>query len=226
MEQDIMYLANVQFALYEGGTVTQEQIEAFPPKEHFRHTYHTFKEPCELSVWKNSVIIAPAGKFSSAELLAASGGDQPRLILYGETPATLSEEDLAPVYTYWVRPDIPHMLKYYMESLLKRLEGEMDAWFTSHCLDQTINTLPDLIWYKDHKDAHLKVNDAFCKIVGKERSDIEGRGHYYIWGLTKEEYEKGEFVCLETEEEVFQKQETCLFDEEVMGQNGLRKLKT
>ena len=59
------------------------------------------------------------------------------------------------------------------------------------------------------------MNDSFCKAVDKSKKQVEGRGHCYIWDLNMEEYEKGEFVCLETDEIVQEKKEICLFDEKV-----------
>ncbi|MCI7675263.1 MAG: GGDEF domain-containing protein, partial [Phascolarctobacterium sp.] len=65
-----------------------------------------------------------------------------------------------------------------------------------------------------------------CAAVGKEKSDVEGRGHYYIWDLKPEEYAAGEYVCLETEEEVLRAQKTLLFDEKVKTRKGLRQFST
>lgn len=93
-------------------------------------------------------------------------------------------------------------------------------------LDTLINSVPDLIWFKDLKGSHLKVNRAFGQAVGKTPQQCEGRGHYYIWDIEPDEYATGEYVCLETEEEVIRRKETCLFDEKVKSKNGLRQFKT
>lgn len=55
---------------------------------------------------------------------------------------------------------------------------------------------------------------------------IEGRGHYYIWDIDPDEYAKGEFICMESEYEVMEKRETCIFDEKVMIGDSMRELKT
>nr|WP_321502090.1 diguanylate cyclase [uncultured Dethiosulfovibrio sp.] len=93
-------------------------------------------------------------------------------------------------------------------------------------LNTLINSVPDLIWFKDLKGSHLKVNRAFGQAVGKTPQQCEGRGHYYIWDIEPDEYATGEYVCLETEEEVIRRKETCLFDEKVKSKNGLRQFKT
>ena len=97
---------------------------------------------------------------------------------------------------------------------------------TETYLEQTINTLPDMIWFKDLQGLHLHVNDAFCTAVNKPRSDIEGHDHYYIWGIPRAVYERSDYVCVETEDDVIKARKTCLFDEQVMSAQGLQKLKT
>lgn len=93
-------------------------------------------------------------------------------------------------------------------------------------LTTLIDSVPDLVWFKDLKGSHLMVNDAFGRAVGKTKDQCAGRGHYYIWDLEPDEYASGEYVCLETEEEVIRKGKTCLFDEKVLSKNGLRQFKT
>lgn len=72
----------------------------------------------------------------------------------------------------------------------------------------------------------MKVNEAFCKAVNKTMKQIEGRGHYYIWDIDPDEYAKGEFICMESEYEVMEKGETCIFDETVKIGESMRELKT
>ena len=101
-----------------------------------------------------------------------------------------------------------------------------DFWKTQNYLNATINCVPHLIWYKDKEGAHIKVNEAFCKAVNKSMEQIEGRGHYYIWDIDPDEYAKGEFICMESEYEVMEKRETCIFDETVKIGDSMRELKT
>ena len=90
-------------------------------------------------------------------------------------------------------------------------QAEKDKRFVSTAFDGAIDSVPDLIWFKDVRGAHLKVNNAFCSAVGKTKNDVQGRGHYYIWDLKQEEYEQGEYVCLEMEEIVLRDRKTRAF---------------
>lgn len=113
-----------------------------------------------------------------------------------------------------------------MHKLFAHIKTIKDAHLTNEYLEALINGIPPLIWYKDIRGAHLKVNNSFCVAVGKEKSDIVGRGHYYIWDLEPEEYAKGEYVCLETEQEVLDAKKTLLFEEKVKTKRGLRQFRT
>ena len=126
----------------------------------------------------------------------------------------------------WIKPFVEDKVRPSFSGILKRLKEQEDSVLTQKYLDTMIDSLPDLIWFKDAKGAHLKVNDSFCSAVNKSKAQIEGRGHYYIWDLEPDEYAQGEYVCLESEEIVLNKKETCLFDETVKCGDELRKFKT
>lgn len=50
--------------------------------------------------------------------------------------------------------------------------------------------------------------------------------NYYIWDIEPDEYAKGEYVCLESEEIVLREKKNCLFDETVKIKDSMRKFKT
>ena len=111
-------------------------------------------------------------------------------------------------------------------ALLKREYERQEGILCQKYLDTLIDSVPDLIWFKDRRGAHLKVNDSFCRAVGKTKSQCANRGHYYIWDVNEEEYAKGEYVCLETDAETFRANRPCFFDEKVKCKNGMRHFKT
>lgn len=152
----------------------------------------------------------------------------PRAFIYLITAdeTKLSTDTLTHLREVWSSNMSETMLAYRLHRLLDDFQNRKDSFYYHRALDTMINALPDLIWFKDIKGAHLKVNDSFCEFVGKPKSDVEGRGHYYIWDLTEEIYRNGEFVCLETEEEVLRRGTTCHFDEYVENASGAHNLST
>ena len=173
-------------------------------------------------------VVVLAGKATmSPETARDKYGSDASVIYCTDEPEKLNDKEMAVLDDVWPFSMPETVWRFHIGRLLKQIDEQRKHYFFEHCLHTSINMLPDLIWYKDVKGAHLKVNDAFCTCVAKEKSDVEGRGHYYIWGLTEEMYKKGEFVCLETEQAVLEKRCVCVFDEQVQDQNGdLRELKT
>ncbi|MCR5177225.1 MAG: diguanylate cyclase [Anaerovibrio sp.] len=224
-----MYSAKVHFWL---AGMTAEQIEILKnivPLERFSHCFYQLQSLDELE--KDfvpgiiGVVIADESAGFSPEALRSAAKDEKVVFCTAQAEA-MSEEALSGIDFLWSKPLTTSLLKFYFGELLKYLKLEKDLWLTGAYLDNTIDPVPDLIWYKDIKGAHLKVNDAFCEVVGKTKDDIAGRGHCYIWGLTPEEYAKGEYVCMETENEVIKKGTTCLFEEQVKAPEGMRILMT
>ncbi len=122
----------------------------------------------------------------------------------------------------WPKPYVEDKITASFSGILKLIKEQEDALINRKYLDTLIDSLPDLIWFKDAKGAHLKVNNSFCNVVKKTKEQIEGRGHYYIWGLEPDEYSMGEYICLESEEVVLNKKQTCIFDETVKcGKNSV-----
>ncbi|MCQ4638169.1 diguanylate cyclase [Anaerovorax odorimutans] len=223
---------------------------------HCQLNIHILNELNEKTFWESALekLIVPEGLSVRVRVLAQTDGDilkdsdiliidleefdsrqiqswlkkDARLILCGNAGQIAQlQETLGHRYDeVWARPFEREFATARTQRILEQIKTEKELWITRNYLDTTIDSIPDLVWFKDIRGAHLKVNDAFCEAVGKTKEDVQGRGHYYIWDLEPEDYAKGEYVCLETEEEVLRRKETCLFDERVKSKNGLRQFKT
>lgn len=126
----------------------------------------------------------------------------------------------------WILPLSDEEIRFRFLKLQQWQKTEKDLWLANSYLDTTIDSMTDLVWYKDKKGAHMKVNESFCEAVGKTKQQVEGRGHYYIWDITPDEYAKGEYVCMESEYEVMEKRVTCIFDEKVRTKSGMKEFLT
>lgn len=115
---------------------------------------------------------------------------------------------------------------FFADRLIARMKTEFDFRMQTICMTTAFDSIPDLVWFKDVKGAHLCVNNGFCDAVAKTKEQIYKKGHYYIWDIPKEEYAQGDYVCLESEEVVMNARETCLFDEKVKTKKGMRQFKT
>lgn len=122
--------------------------------------------------------------------------------------------------------DTDDLLVYSAEKLISAMKQAFDFRLQTICFNTAFDSIPDLVWFKDAKGAHLIVNNGFCEAVAKTKEQIYKKGHYYIWDIPKEEYDQGDYVCLESEEVVMNARETCLFDEKVKTKKGMRQFKT
>ncbi len=171
------------------------------------------------------VVESSIGKEAIAEILEMKA-DYTQVILLVPSSECEKIEDvyLKQFYEVWIQNS--PMISYRIQTIMKRLLGDLDAELGRKQLDVLIDSVPDLVWYKDIKGAHIKVNDTFCETVNKTKEMIKDRGHCYIWDLDMEEYEQGEYVCMETEEIVIQEQKTFLFHEKVKIGSEMRQLNT
>ena len=201
------------------------------PKEHFSHSFYTIcKEEDlvrELADEEQLLVIMDRASFLSPSMVRKRMPTHDSLlILCADDPDQLASEDYDAVDDIWLNHGL-ELARFYFTNVLTRIAERKRAWMQETWLQATINTLPDMVWFKDLKGIHLDVNDAFCTAVAKEKADVRGRDHYDIWDIPKEVYEASDYVCVETEDDVIAARKTCLFDEEVMKADGsLSKLKT
>ena len=226
-----MYHCNVCFYFIGDKNDLLEVMKNEEPLEHFTHEFITGAEPEERFIKKADVIFADLqGNDADAilRILLYYKTEKSQMILLADKEQTqfLMTQDLSAVTDIWTMPMSEDEMRFHFTRWQQTYKTSKDYWQAQTYLDTTINSVPHMIWYKDKTGAHMKVNDFFCKTVNKTMEQIEGRGHYYIWDLTPDDYAKGEFICMESEFEVMDKRETCVFDEDVKISDEMRKLKT
>ena len=226
-----MYHCNVCFYYVGDRPELLEVIKNAEPLKHFTHEFITSAEPEGRFIEKANVIIADlqgANVEATLRILLYYKKEETQLILLADKEQTrfLMEQDVSAVTDIWPMPLSEEEMRFRFLRWQQINKMSKDYWQTQNYLDTTINSMPHMIWYKDRTGAHMKVNDFFCKTVNKTMEQIEGRGHYYIWDLTPDDYAKGEFICMESEFEVMDKRETCIFDEDVKISDEIRKLQT
>ena len=112
------------------------------------------------------------------------------------------------------------------ERFLSIMYDKHKAWTFNYLLDKTINTMPDLLWYKRVDGIHMLVNDVFAQTVHKEKEDIAGKDHYYIWDAPRPAEGEGEFACAESEEIAIRTGKTYIGEENVETREGMKQLLT
>lgn len=126
----------------------------------------------------------------------------------------------------WFTPISEHEVLFRMEKIIDGIKQRKEKLLAENYLNTLINSIPDMVWFKDNNGIHLKVNNAFCNIIGKTRENIEGEDHFSIWDIPKSEHEKGGYICMESEKDVRKAGKTILVYEKVKNRKGLRRLNT
>lgn len=226
-----MYHCQICFYFITGQNELFETLKQVTPPAHFTHEYLQSAKADAALTDRADVILADLRQVDAEEALAfllTHKKKEAELILLADQEQTevLSAKEDADIRDIWVLPLSETQFRFRLIRWQKAYKMSKDFWQTRNYLDTTINSVPHLIWYKDKEGAHMKVNEAFCGAVNKTMEQIEGRGHYYIWDIDPDEYAKGEYICMESEYEVMEKRETCIFDETVKIGDSMRELKT
>ncbi|MCM1266353.1 MAG: GGDEF domain-containing protein [Bacteroidales bacterium] len=226
-----MYHCHICFYLISEQRELFAVLQEMPRFLNFTHEYIQSDAPDPELAVEADVILADVSRMQAEETLSfliSHKKAEAELILLADKEQTeaLTEAYDEEIADIWVMPLSESELRFRLSHWQRGNKLRKDLWKTENYLNATINCVPHLVWYKDKEGAHMKVNDAFCKAVNKTAEQIEGRGHYYIWDIDPDEYEKGEFVCMESEYEVMEKRETCIFDETLKIGDSMRELKT
>lgn len=221
-----MYRCNISVYLLGLEKAAVEAIKSVEPLEWFTHCVKDADVFNEADIYgANVVIFKEAAGLLPLEARRLAG-EKAVCIVCRDDASALSCEELAAVDDVWPGSLTFDTAGLLFSRLMKEMKLKKDAWLWEMELQSVIDTSMDLIWFKGNHGEHWRVNDAFCKIVEKTKEDIRGKQHYYIWGLSPEEYQAGKFVCLETEQDVKKAGTTCRYREHVKGPDGIREMIT
>ena len=221
-----MYHCHVCFYLISRQSAEFGAVRDMPPLERFTHTFVESGEPRpELLEKADVVLLDLRGQDLPGTLAAIRQGRKgsAQVILLGEKEQTslLTAGDLEEVRDIWTLPMTETELRFRFLRWQEGCKAEKDAWETRQFLEETIDHIPNLIWYKTRDGIHEKVNDSFCRTVNKTKEQVQGRGHAYIWDV-----EQDDPACIESERIVMESKATCVSEETVMTGEGIKLLTT
>ena len=220
-----MYHCHVQFYLLTRREEDFNSIRAMPPLKAFTHDFFVSGSLQSQPLGQADVILADLREREAEETLAALAAgmrEGAQLILLAEQgQAESPETSLEQVWDIWRLPMPERELRFRFLRWQQEYKRIKDAWQTSHFLEETINHIPNLIWYKTKDGIHEKVNDSFCLTVNKTKAQVEGRGHAYIWDVDQDDP-----ACIESERVVMSGRQTCVSEETVKAGGGTKQLTT
>lgn len=140
-----------------------------------------------------------------------------------EAEKKLSSAEKKALNDIWHAPLTELRLNRRLNHLFAEIRGRDSSSFLIGCLDTFIDSLPDLVWFKDLDGVHRKVNDYFCEFVNKPREEVESRTHEEIWGISKPIDEN---ICLSSDQEVIDSDKTLVLEEVLETDAGKHLFKT
>ncbi len=224
-----MYRCILNVAVYSSNDLIFEAIKDLIPIKNFEYNISLYEELSKQTIKNNDIIILDLPfeiedlknlfslkKETSLIVLCAKNND---IINFDSSYFSLIDD-------LWVKPVNKNLIVFLFNKILKQLKLQKDYQMTQKYLDTTIDTIPDLVWYKDIKGKYVKVNQSFCDTVNKTEEDIKNKKDYYIWGIDQDNKSKTECMCLKSDEIVLKEKKTLLFDEKIKYANEMRQLKT
>lgn len=199
-----MYTGKFTFYILSENRKTEEILSEISPLEDCEYSFRTvssldcpFEVDCAVIADGGEAVISAAKKYKPARLAAIVPASA--LTEFDSGILNLADD-------LWIMPDDDiyneELLRAYFGRLARAMKEAFDYRRLRICFDTAFDSIPDLVWFKDTVGSHLKVNNGFCSAVEKTKEQIYKRGHYYIWDIPKEEYDQGEYVCLESEDVV------------------------
>lgn len=223
-----MYHCHINFFFLGKQRKLFKLIEDISPLEHFTHEYFESKTPYATMISKADVIIANLHDMDAAttiQMLLSEKRPTTELIILADKEQIACLAGMtgcfAELSDIWTLPLSNEELTFHFAKWQQDYKKQKDYWQCSQYLESAINSVPNLIWYKTKDGIHEKVNDSFCKTVNKTKSQVEGRGHAYIWDVKQDDP-----ACIESEYEVMTRKETCISEETVQTSTGTRLLTT
>ncbi len=219
-----MYHCHIRFYLAGHQNQVFEIIKQILPLKHFTHIFSESDQIENTLVTKADVILANLQDMDmkqSLYILLEKKEHTDLILLVEKNQMSFLSEELSKVEDIWILPMEEEEIKFRFLKWQQSCKLKKDFWETCQYFETTINSVPNLIWYKDKDGIHEKVNDSFCKVVNKTKEQVQGRGHAYIWNV-----EHDDPACIESEYEVMSKRETCVSEEIIQTGDGTRLLTT
>lgn len=220
-----MYHCHICFYVIGRQTRFLEILKGIPALDFFTHDFIESEIPTkELAEKANVIFVDLCGMEAEKEVQKLADWKKPEtdvILLTEQNQFADLGDNLSEITDIWTLPMTEEEMRFRFLRWQQSYKRQKDYWQTRQYLECTINSMPNLVWYKDKNGIHEKVNDSFCKTVGKTKEQVQGQGHAYIWDV-----EQDDPACIESERNVMEQRKTCVSDEIIQTGEGTRVLET
>ena len=180
-----MYHCPIRFYLAGCRHSTYETVRKLSPLEGFTHDFSESETLEPALAAQADVILAGLSGQDPADLLGrlnAARKEGAQLILLADREQADGLADCLPRdCDLWFTPMPEWELRFRFRNLLRSWRQGRELWQAEQFLETSIGSTPQLIWFKSRDGVYKKVNDAFCRVVGKEKREVEGHAFAHVW---------------------------------------------
>ena len=217
-----MYDCTITFLLAGCPDDMAEIIKSMPPLANFSHAFTRSATADAAMAARADVIIAgPELKEPDIFLLLKAKSHTAEILIMNQREAPLPVAVLEHVADIWNMPLSADELRFHFLRWQKIYKQGKDLWQTNQFLECSLDTTPNLVWFKSKDGIHELVNASFCRTVNKSRQQVQGQRHAYIWNV-----EKDDPACIESERIVMESGKIHISEESIDTGEGKRLLTT
>lgn len=211
-----MYRCNLQICVI-GNPKMLSVIKEIEPFENFTHEFSNDPSASDLIIADISAEKDPQAALT--KLCGLKKCCAETIVVCGNDALEKISEFFSELADVWKTPISGQEIRFRFSALQRRLKLDKDNAQSNQYLDTLIDNMPCLVWFKTRDGIHEKVNKKFCEVVGKEREDVLGKRHAYIWGV-----EEDDESCIASDNKAMECGETVVTEEHIACQNEERDL--
>lgn len=220
-----MYHHTLRISIFSKNPLLIDEIKKIEPLERFSHDIRVKDKFLPSLAATSDLVIMDTPVPLSYRALRARAKIGARLVvcLPPEQEEQLIEEDIVALDDVWLLPLRIPRIRLRMHNILYEIKRDVDAKQHLVWLNTLIDSMPDMVWFKDLDGIHHKVNKKFCEFVQKSRDVVEGATHEEIWDVIDESEVTS---CATTENAAIEMGRTYLADEVVQSGGVKHYIKT
>lgn len=221
-----MYHHTLRISVFTHNRLLESEIHALEPLERFSHEVRIEDKFLPSLAASSDIVIMDSRVPMSFKSLRARAKKGARLIccMTPDEEDKLEDDDIIALDDVWLTPLRVPRIRLRMNNILYEIKRDDDAKQHMLWLNTLIDSMPDMVWFKDLDGIHHKVNNKFCEFVKKSRDMVEGADHATIWNTGDEEDEEGEdYSCRDSENAAIESGSTYQADE-IVKSGGIKHL--
>ena len=160
-----MYRCKLDIRIFSEDPLLLADVRNIAPLERFEHEVSGYRSFSPEAVRGSDIIVLdlPVTERPEAVRALCKPGAILVFCMEAEAFAVLRTPSLEAADDIWVKPFHRDFGAVRFKKILAGIKHRKDSRLTQTYLDTIIDSIPDLIWFKDVKGSHLKVNNGLCR---------------------------------------------------------------